>query len=102
MSNLLREVKMPIENELKAPQGKFAVCVWDMYPRMEPPAPSIVDVFSRQSDAEQCAWQKNSEWFGSKKTGLSGIELAAYLMDGRGRLLEPEYFVVDENGEKVY
>jgi len=95
---------MSMDEKIKAPEGKFAVCLWDSYPRMEPLI-DIVETFGTEEEARNYSKEKNDELkrtFYAKKAGrLSGAEVAAYLMDGRDRMIEPEYFVMDDRGSRV-
>lgn len=94
-----------IDNKIKAPEGKFAVCFWDCYPRMEPPEPGIVETFDTEEEASKYAREKNEELrreYYEKKAGtLTPEEILMYFMDGRERVIEPEYFVMNDQGLRV-
>lgn len=96
---------MSIDEKLKAPEGKFVVCVWDGYPRMKPPI-GIVETFDTEEEARKYSEEKNDELkktvYAKDTRKLSSAEVAAYFMDGRGRMIEPEYFVMDDRGLRVY
>jgi hypothetical protein len=51
---------MSIDEKIKAPEGKFAVCLWDSYPRMEPPI-EIVETFDTEEEARKYSKEKNDE-----------------------------------------
>jgi len=95
---------MSIDEKLKAPEGKFVVCLWDSYPRMEPPI-DIVETFDTEEEARKYSKEKNDElkktFYAKKARKLSSEEVAAYLMDERDRIIEPEYFVMDDQGLRV-
>jgi hypothetical protein len=93
-----------LEEKIKAPKGKFAVCLWDSYPRMEPPI-DIVETFDTEEEAGKYSKEKNDElkrtFYANKAGRLSPEEIAACLMDGRDRMIEPEYFVMNDMGLRI-
>ena len=97
---------MAIDEIVKAPEGKFAVCLWDGYPRMEPPAPEIVETFGAEEEAVKYAKGKNGElqkeFYAKGGEQLTPELMLAYLMDGRSRMIEPEYFVMNDEGCRIY
>jgi len=94
--------------ELKAPEGKFAVCLWDGYPRMEPPTPEIIDTFDKEEDARKYAREMNEELQrefydkgGEKLTTEDIVGLVVAGQGGRNRMIEPDYFVMDDRGCRI-
>jgi hypothetical protein len=101
-------MKMPIDDnvkDVKAPQGKFAVCLWDGYPRFEPPMPNIVDTVDTEEEANKYSAQKNAElqrdFYRRGGEKLTPELVLVYLMDGRSRMIEPEYFVMNDKGMRL-
>jgi len=95
---------MSIDEKLKASKGKFAVCVWDPYPRRDMKDPKVVRPYTREGYAIRYAKKMNGEWLkkNKEKKGLTGEEVVAYLMDGRDSEIEREYFVINDEGLRVF
>ena len=98
---------MSLENKLKAEKGKFAICVWDPYPRMRMKDPTILQDGMEEKDAKDCAEMLNKLWYEENKDPKTLIteELALYQLNpalAQIRDLEKDYFVIDDSGLRVY
>jgi len=102
---------MPIDDEvkdIKAPEGKFAVCLWDSYPRRDPPVPKMVNIFDTEEEANRYSVDKNTElqidFYERGGEQLTPLDILRLVADGRGgkdRMIEPEYFVMDDRGCRI-
>jgi len=95
---------MSIESKVKAQEGKFAVYVWDPYPRREMKDPRIVDDGLGERTAKAYAKRMNEKWFkeNKRRTGMTPEQVVLASLDGRNRVIEKEYFVVDSQGIRIY
>ena len=97
---------MSIESKVKAQEGKFAVYVWDSYPRREMKDPRIVKDGLGEKTAIAYAKRLNKKWSEEnyKKEGRSMTpeEVVMASLGGRNRQLELDYFVVDDQGLRIY
>lgn len=93
------------DEKIKALTGKFAVCLWDGYPRMEPPAPEIVETFNTEEEAIKYSKEKNAElkreFYAKGGEQITPTLMLAYLMEARDRMIEPDYFVMDDRGCRI-
>ncbi|MBI2129989.1 hypothetical protein HYU07_07220 [Candidatus Woesearchaeota archaeon] len=104
---------MSIDDDVKAPKDKFSVCLWDCYPRMDPPI-EIVETFDNEESAVKYTSGKNNELrkeYYEKKKGtenyyrkMGNLVPAEILVsvDRASRMIEPEYFVINDRGIRVY
>lgn len=88
-----------IDETFRPPQGKFALILWDAYlPRTKPPI-WCVELYD---DIEQArAVCRALEPTAQPEGQLTPDEIVAYTLDASSRLIEPEYFIMDEQGMRA-
>ena len=94
---------MSIDEKLKASKGKFAVCVWDPYPRRDMKDPKVVRPYTREGYAIRYAKKMNDGWFKKQNEPeeKKRRQDLAYLLN-REREIEREYFVINDEGLRVF
>ena len=84
---------------MKAPEGQFAVCVWDpSNPRKS--TPSIVETETTSRDAIYSS-EKYACWYAKQRNKKAEQEYTAMNPRIRVCLGETEYFVVNDQGNRV-
>ena len=93
---------MSLETKLKASEGKFAVCIKDVYPKARGDmATMIEDGFGYKDDALSYAAKITEEDKTGRATESEQQKALRYMAGGSG-FIEPVYFVINDQGLRIY
>ena len=98
---------MPLENRmkeayanLKAPEGMFAVCVWDSS-NPEKSIPTIINARTTGRDSIYAS-EKYAGWYAKMRNDKWFQEMTEKKQRGEQIIGEQEYFVINDQGLRIY
>jgi hypothetical protein len=86
--------------DIRAPQGRFAVCVWDPS-NPEKSIPYIIRTETTRRDAVYSS-EKYACWYAEQKNKRWKKEFQTAKQEKRTLIGESDYFVVDDKGCRLY